>query len=299
MAITYLFAAATLWGMIGPISKIVFAAGFSPLETAFWRGVLAGIAFIIHWLFKRYPFPTAPRQLFGLVLFGVFGVALLEGSYVYAVHFGGAALASVLLYSAPIWVNLASAVIFKEKIPIRRWTSLSITMAGVLGVCLWGASAEYSAAAISWGLLSGLSYAAFYLAGKIYFHKINPVVVYMIAFPVGSIAILPFMTFAVGLPIGIIFGHLLHAAPHTLLALTTIGLLCTYLAYWFYSKGLQLVDTGKAAIITMVEPLVSVTLAAIMFGEVFTVAGYISALLVVGGVTLATVWDKERHGTSQ
>jgi hypothetical protein len=35
MAITYLFAAATLWGMIGPISKIVFAAGFSPLETAF------------------------------------------------------------------------------------------------------------------------------------------------------------------------------------------------------------------------------------------------------------------------
>ena len=131
MAITYLFAAATLWGMIGPISKIVFAAGFSPLETAFWRGVLAGIAFIIHWLFKRYPFPTAPRQLFGLVLFGVFGVALLEGSYVYAVHFGGAALASVLLYSAPIWVNLASAVIFKEKIPIRRWTSLSITMAGV------------------------------------------------------------------------------------------------------------------------------------------------------------------------
>ena len=78
--------------MIGPISKIIFAQGISPLETAFWRGTLAGAAFFIHWLFKRYELPRNPRQFIGIVLFGIFGVALLEGSYVYAVHFGGAAL---------------------------------------------------------------------------------------------------------------------------------------------------------------------------------------------------------------
>jgi DME family drug/metabolite transporter len=287
MAVFYLFAAASLWGIIGPISKVVFAAGFSPLETAFWRGLLAGVAFVVHWLFKRYPLPTTSKQFAGLIIFGIFGVALLEGSYVYAVHYGGAALASVLLYSAPIWVNVLSAIMFKEKIPRRRWIALSMTTAGVVGVCLWGAPAEFSAQGIVWGLLSGLSYASFYLAGKIYFQKINPVVVYMIAFPVGSIAILPFITSASGLPLIGIVSNLVNASSQTILALASIGILSTYLAYWLYSKGLQLVDTGKAAIITMVEPLVSVTLAGIMFGEVFTPAGYISAALVICGVTLA------------
>ena len=287
MGIAYLLCAACLWGMIGPISKVVFAAGFTPLETAFWRGVIAGIAFIVHWLFKRYDVPTDRKQIFGITVFGIFGVALLEGSYVYAVHYGGAALASVLLYSAPIWVNLASWLIFKESIPARRWMALSITMLGVIGVCFWGATAKFSSEAIFWGLMSGLSYAGFYIAGKIYFERTNPVVVYMIAFPVGSIAIWPFMTSVAGLSTAGLLGNVANAEPSTVGALTAIGLLCTYVAYWLYSKGLQLVDAGKAAIITMVEPLVSVTLAAIMFGEMFSIAGYFFAAMVILGVTLA------------
>ena len=287
MGIVFLLSAAILWGMIGPISKIIFAQGISPLETAFWRGTLAGAAFFIHWLFKRYELPRNPRQFIGIVLFGIFGVALLEGSYVYAVHFGGAALASVLLYSAPVWVNLASLLIFKETIPQKRWVALSITMLGVLGVCLWGAKATFSGPAIMWGLLSGLSYAAFYLAGKIYFHRTNPVVVYMIAFPVGSFAIWPIMSYLSDMTMIESVTHITRFPPATLGAFLALGIVCTYLPYWLYSKGLKVVEAGRAAIITMVEPVVSVSLAALIFGELFTTAGYCFAALVILGVAIS------------
>jgi DME family drug/metabolite transporter len=284
MGIVYLLLAACFWGMIGPISKVIFGSGLHPLETAFWRGLIAGIAFIIHWLVTRYRLPSDGKQILGIVMFGIFGVALLEGSYVYAIHHGGAALASVLLYSAPIWVNVASAFLFHEKVPRGRWAALGVSTIGVVGICLWGATTNFTAEALAWGLLSGLSYAGFYLAGKVYFHRTNPVVVYMIAFPVGSLIIWPFMSKATGLSWLDALTNIKHASMSTLTSLTIIGILCTYVAYWLYSKGLNLLPAGRAAIITMVEPIISMLLAAIIFGERFSVAGYFFAALVILGV---------------
>jgi drug/metabolite transporter (DMT)-like permease len=36
MGIILLVTAAILWGMIGPVSKIMFAGGMTPLESAFY-----------------------------------------------------------------------------------------------------------------------------------------------------------------------------------------------------------------------------------------------------------------------
>jgi drug/metabolite transporter, DME family len=295
MGFLYLITAAGLWGLIGPVSKMVFAQGASPLETAFWRSTVAGVAFFIHWLIKRFPFPTTPREIWSIILFGVFGVALLEGSYVYAVHFGGAALASVLLYSAPIWVNVSSVVIYKEKLPARRLVSLTTTMIGILGLCLWGGSSTYSPEAIIWGLLSGLSYAAFYVVGKIFFDKMHPVAVYAIAFPVGSLTLLPFMLLDTSLPSKAPLQNFAFTPEPLFLGLTSIsilgclflGIISTYLPYMLHAAGLKLFHSGRAAIITMVEPLVSVSLAAIFWGEHFSATGYFFAALVVAGVAIS------------
>lgn len=287
MGVFFLVMAASLWGMIGPLSKATFALGFSPLETAFWRGSIAGLAFLIHGLVKRYEIPKDPKQLLGIIFFGIFGVALLEGSYVYAIQYGGAALASVLLYSAPIWVNLASLILFKEKIPRRRWLALATTLLGVIGICLWGATAQFSVSAIVFGLLSGLSYAGFYLAGKIFFHRTNPVIVYMIAFPVGSLTLWPLMSEVENLSFTGSFMRFGSHSPEAWVAFIGQGLICTYLPYWLYSKGLKLVDAGRAAIVTMVEPVVSVAMAALLFNERFSAPGYLFAALVILGVTLS------------
>ena len=41
----YVLAAAALWGLIGPLSKLSFAAGMDTVEVAFWRTTLAWFLF--------------------------------------------------------------------------------------------------------------------------------------------------------------------------------------------------------------------------------------------------------------
>ncbi len=287
MGVVFLLSAAALWGLIGPVSKIMFAHGITPLETAFWRGSLAGAAYLVHWMVARYPLPNQRRDVVKIILFGVFGVGLLEGSFVYAVQTGGAALASVLLYSAPIWVNLAGWFYFGERVPKNRWYALTLSFLGVAGLCLWGSEAAFTKQALIWGLLSGVSYAAFYIAGKVFFSRYNPVVVFMIAFPVGSLAIFPFMITASGTDPWQTVTNISRFSHEALIACFCLGIFSTYIPYLLYGAGLQRVHTGKASIIAMIEPMVSVTLAALMWGETFTLAGYFFAILIIMGVALS------------
>ena len=41
----FIVAAAVLWGMIGPFSRLAFQEGISPMEVAFWRALLTWILF--------------------------------------------------------------------------------------------------------------------------------------------------------------------------------------------------------------------------------------------------------------
>lgn len=297
-AIFCLFFAGCLWGTIGPVSRFIFAAGVTPLETAFWRGAVAGLCYVIHFAAQRIVegmrAPSAGEAMKGphrphllaIVLFGIFGVAALESSYVYAVNEGGAALASVLLYSAPLWVNLISWKFFGEVISSRQRFALFLTTCGIVGISMFGAPIRFSGIALLAGMVSGFSYALFYLAGKIFFRESSPVSVYMIAFPVASLAILPLIYVASDLtPMDVwLRFKTLPAVPFW--ALIGIGVLSTYVPYILHGIGLKVVASGRAAIVTMIEPVIAIILSHLIWLEAFSVVGYISALIVIIGVTL-------------
>lgn len=297
MGILFLIIAACLWGALGPVSRIAFTAGLTPLETAFWRGTIAGMAYALHFSIVKSmntghaaemdsPKQWGARQLVYTFGFGLLGVGLLEGSYVYAVHLGGAALASVLLYSAPIWVNLYSWRILREHIAGRQWIALTITFLGIGGVSLWGAPLEFSTLAIIFGLLSGFSYALFYVAGKYFFQRSHPVSVFMISFPIGSLALLPLIYAIDGFtPLQILMRFAEFPRP-ALFSLVAIGLFSTYLPYLFYAAGLKRIHAGRAAIVTTIEPVVAILLANLMWNEQFSVIGYLCCCLVLIGVIL-------------
>lgn len=297
MGFIFLIVAGCLWGALGPVSRLAFAAGITPFETAFWRGTIAGIAYTAHYLLVKTrdtkssvamdnPRTWSRHQLFLTFGFGLLGVGLLEGSYVYAVHLGGAALASVLLYSAPIWVNLYSWSILRDHIAPRQWLALFITFMGIAGVSLWGAPLTFSTAAILCGLLSGVGYALFYIAGKYFFQRSHPVSVFMIAFPIGSLTLLPLIHVVDGFSPRQVFERLSEFSTPALLSLAAIGLFSTYLPYLFYAAGLKRIDAGRAAIITTIEPVVAIILANLMWGEQFSLIGYLCCGLVLTGVIL-------------
>src|SRR5690349_24880539 len=126
----YIALAAALWGSLGVVSRVVLAAGVDPLELSFWRATIAGALFAVHAI-ARGKARVARRDYPVIGIFALVGVALFYLSYLFAVRAGGAALAAILLYTAPAWVAVASALWLHEPMTRRKLTALATTLLGV------------------------------------------------------------------------------------------------------------------------------------------------------------------------
>ena len=106
--------AALCWGLLGPVSRFALEANLSPLEVAFWRCTIGGIFFFIHAAASNALKIQSIADGLSFALFGAFAVGGFFASYQYSVRTGGAAMASVLLYTAPAWVAIFSRVLLGE-----------------------------------------------------------------------------------------------------------------------------------------------------------------------------------------
>jgi DME family drug/metabolite transporter len=279
----YVLAAASLWGLIGPLSKLSFAAGMDTVEVAFWRTTLAWFFFAGQAVYNRET-RIAPRDLPAVAGFGVAGIAGLFGAYVVAVEAGGAALASVLLYTAPAWVALMSWLFLKEPMGGYKIAAVAATILGVAGISLgpgFSGESAVSVKAVAFGLLSGITYALYYLFGKYYLGRYRTPTLFLYALPVGSLTLLPFVHFTPPTLAG--------AVPCLILAL-----LSTYGAYSIYYAGLKRLEATRAAVVATLEPVIAAVLAYGMFGERFSFIGYLGAGLIISSVLL-TIWDGARE----
>jgi drug/metabolite transporter, DME family len=266
-------AAAVLWGLLGPATRIALAEGLSATEVAFWRALLAAGLFGVHAAATR-GLRLARRDVPGVVAFGVFGVAGLLVSFSRAVEAGGAALASVLLYTAPAWVAILSRAVFGERLTARTLLAIAVASVGVAGIAAsGGGEVRIGAAAVAWGLASGLAYALYYLFGKRYFPLYPTATLFVWALPVGALVTLPMVDW--GARTGTAWAALLFIAA-----------VPTYLAYVLYSAGLRRVEATRASVVATIEPVVAAVGAYLLFGERFSAAGYAFAAVVLAGVLM-------------
>lgn len=266
-------AAAVLWGLLGPVTRIAFHEGVGPTEVAFWRAVIGAALFGVHAL-AIGRVRIARRDVPSVAAFGVVGVAGLLACYSWAVDAGGAALASILLYTAPVWVALLSWLFLRERMTARKLAALAVATAGVAGIAVaGGGDVRLSAAALGWGLASGFTYALYYLFGKRYFALYPTATLFVWALPVGALAMLPLVEWA-------------PKSGTAWAALAFTGLVPTYLAYICYSAGLRRVEATRASVVATVEPVVAAVGAYLLWGERLSVAGYLFAAVVLAGVLL-------------
>lgn len=267
----YVVGAAALWGLLGPVSQVALRAGIDPLEIAFWRAAIASALFAAHAALQRRV--RVERRDLPLVLgFGLVGISLFYAAYFLAVEQGGATLAAILLYTAPVWVALLSWAFRGEPMGARKLAALALTLAGVVGVATAGGGAmRFGAGALLWGLTAGWAYAMYYLFGKPFFARYGAATVFLYALPVGAIGLLPFFAPAPKSPA--VWGVLLFLA-----------VVPTYGAYLLYSAGLRRLEPTRAATIATLEPVVAAVAAYLLWGERLAAAQYLFALLVLAGV---------------
>ena len=271
--------AAALWATLGIVSRFVLRDGVDPLELGFWRALIGGALFATQAIVQRRT--RLQRGDWPAVgAFAVIGVALFYFSYLCAVREGGAALAAILLYTAPAWVLVGSVLWLGERVSLRVAGVVVLTLAGVALVALAGprsgprgAGLHPSAAAIAWGLVSGVAYASYYIFGKRYLTRYAPATLFMYALPLGALVLLPAVHFA-------------PRAAATWGGIAFIGVVPTFAALHVYSAGLRRLDATRAVTVATLEPVIAAALAYAVWDERLGALGYAGAALVLAGVLI-------------
>lgn len=270
-------AAALQWALLGPVARVAFDEGVAPLTVAFWRATVAALLFATHSALTR-TVALRRQDVLPAMALGVVAVAGLYVAYFESVQRGGAALAAILLYSAPVWVALGAHFVLRERVTRLEAAALLLTLVGVTLVALYpaegNAKVDASFGAVVWGLGSGVAYALYFLLGRSLFANNAPSRVMAWALATGALVLAPFVEW-----------HLL--TPRAWGAIAFLATVATFGAYLCNANGIRLIGPSRASTIATLEPVLAVLAAFLMWGETLSPTGLLGAGAVIGGVLLA------------
>ena len=268
--------AAVLWAMIGLFTPALLDAGLRPTDIAFGRAALGGLCFAVHAAARRQFAVDGARDALGLVIFGSIAVGLFYVALAAAIDLGGVSLAWILLYTAPVWVAIGAVVLLRERVDAVRAGLIAVTVVGVALVALGGGDGvRISITSVTWGLVAGWTYAAWYVGGKRYLARYTPVTISAWTLLTGAVVLLPFAQWS-ALPL------------RAWLLLAGLAVVSTYLPALAYYSGLQHVDASRASIVATVEPVVALGSAVAVEGERLGPVALVGALLVLVAAAIAS-----------
>lgn len=275
----FILAAAVQWSTVGPLILFCLKSGMEPVEIAFWRTAIAGSLFCLHAILTRTLKLYSLRDGLAFLVFGIICIGGLFSLYQNAVKEGGAALAAILVYTAPIWVAITSRIFFKEQLSPLKLTAIALSITGVCCISLSGGSGVTSITplAVALGLGSGLLYSSHYIFAKRYLQRYSPFALYGLCMLAGAAVCFPFAPVDPS-----------RIAP-VWLPLLVAAVFGSYTSFWVYSEGLKRVEATKAVILATIEPMLATLIAWWWWGEFFSPLGWVGAALILSAVLLVIV----------
>ncbi len=289
LAYIYVFLGAALWGIIGIFVDNLSQQGFSAFQIVTLRVVGASVMLVLFVAIKSPQLLKIDlKDSMSFIGTGIFSTVFFSWAYFTAIEEISLSIAVILLYTGPAFVVVLSRIFFGEPMTSRKIGALLLTLFGcILVIKVFPINADR----ISWygilvGLGSGFGYALYSIFGKHALKKYHPLTVITYTFVFASIVMLP----TSGLTI----------SPQQLQSQTVwlnilgLGFFPSALAYFLYTMGLSMVESGRASIAATVEPLVATLLGVWFFNEVLSIFQIIGMLFILSAVVLVQI--KRRGG---
>ena len=258
----------------------LLALRFALAAGAFWVIVAARRS--------RAPTSQAPARrivLIGLAL-GSVGYAAQSGAFFGALTHIDASLAALLLYTYPALVFAMAVALGRERADRPRVVALGLATVGAALVLAGGGAGELDPLGVALALGAAVLYSLYILISDRVVGRIDP-------FLLGALIT---TGAAVTLSIaGVLTGSLrLGFEPAGWAWIAALGLGSTVVAISAFMAGLNLVGPATAAIVSTIEPVVTVVLAMAFFDERLGPVQVVGGMLVLAAVVLLAV--KVRRG---
>ena len=278
-------------GLLAPLAVVagILCIGFSAIfvrlaglpgpVSAFYRVLIAALV-VVPWRLARPARLPAPEDLRVMVAGGIFfaiDIALWNTSLMLT----SAATATLLANNSPLWVGLASFLLFRERLSWRYWVGLALALAGMMWLVGGDAFRHLS---MSYGNLlavgASVFYAAYILATQRARARVD-LLTFMAVSTLSSVLLLLLLNLALGTA-------LTGFPARTWLALAGLGLISQLGGWLAINYALGHLRAAHVSVCLLAQTVVTALLSMPILGEYLKANQVIGGLLVLAGIYSVT-----------
>ena len=275
---------AAAFGVMPVFAKTAYAAGTSVFSLLFLRFLVGAVFMFLLMYLRKLKLPS--RREIGIFL--LLGAVLYVGqsfTYFTALNYASAGVVALLVYTYPALVMVGSAVLFRERITLHKVIALCLALAGAFIII--GAEFQASPTGILLSVLCAVFYSTYILASS------RAVKVGM------GIQSSAFIMLGAAIVFGVI-NLVLGFSPPTqfngIAAVVMLALISTVLAMWSFFTGMAKTGPSTAALVSTLEPVVTVFSSVLLLSEKLTVHVIAGGCLVLAALIITALPSKEKRG---
>lgn len=282
--------AAAIWGCIGIFTRNLSAIGFDSWQmTAMKCLINAGMMFCFILITDRKKFRIKKGDIPWFLANGILSIAIFMTAYNKATTMISLSAAVVLLYTAPVWVMLLSAIFFHEKLTARKGLCLVLCVLGstlVSGILTNGA--DINGFGLLMGLISGIGYGLYSIFSSVIVKKYHPYTNVFYTFLIAGIATM--IPCDMGETADLIF-----SSGRAFFWVLANGAVTSFIPYILYTLALKKMNASRAAILATIEPVVATLMGTFLYKEPLTFISLIGMSCVFVALVLSNLPEKEAH----
>jgi drug/metabolite transporter (DMT)-like permease len=262
---------AASFGTLAIFSKFLYLDGLDIFTILFLRFGFAAVLMLIILFLRKEKFPHG-KTLLQLIGMGALGYVGQSFSYLTAIKYASAGLVALLLYLYPMFVFILSVLVLHEK---ATWVKIVAILIALIGTALTVDPAGGQLEGILLAIAAALIYSIYIMVGTDVMKHVSVVQSSLVIFA------------AAGMVYGILMAFNGVHFPSTnwgWVNILGIVLVATVIPVAAFLAGLERIGPTNAAMLSTLEPVVTVLLAAWIFGERLQ-----SIALFGGGMILVAV----------
>ena len=266
---------ATGFGTLAIFGRFLYAAGLDTLTLLFLRFIFSASVLTVILILRREPLPRGSvlAQLIGM---GALGYAGQSFTYLSAIKYASAGLVALLLYLYPMIVFILSAIFLREKV---TWVKVGALVLALAGTGLTVGPAGGQALGIIYAVASAVIYSVYIIVGAGVMKRVSAMQ--------SSLVIFTSAALVYGTLTAVNGAHF----PTTSLgwwSLAGIVILATVIPVVTFLAGLERIGPTNASLLSTLEPVVTVLLAAWLFAERLEAITLIGGALILVAVVVLT-----------
>lgn len=282
-----LVVAAGGFGLLGPVARLAYETGIEPMAFVAWRAMFGLLAVAVIVAIQARlgtavvnPLRLPRRDAIGLVVVGIAGLALNLATFI-AFDLTTIALVLLAFYTYPALVAVVAVALGHERLDTTRLVALVLAIGGMVLVVAGGidpadSGRPFDPIGVLLGLLAAVSQTIFITVSRGRFATIPSVQA------MGWVILLIVIAC---IPLALAFGNALDVPLRDSRALgfaAIAGIVGAGVPSVLFLYGIRAIGGTRAGILMLIEPLVGVTLAALLLHEALL------PIQVVGGAAILT-----------